>query len=69
MTSARGRTTSTASAMSLSMASMSIGSGTSSQWLAGVANAPYPMALDDGGSVLSEMSSDLKALDLADSRL
>jgi hypothetical protein len=64
----RGRTQSTASAMSISMASMSIGSGTSSQlWLAGIAHAPLP--LDDGRSVYSDMSSDLYALDLADPRL
>ena len=66
----RGRTQSTASAMSISMASMSIGSsGTSSQqWLAGIASAPLPL-MDDGRSILSDMSSDLNALDLADPRL
>jgi hypothetical protein len=63
----RGRTQSTASAMSISMASMSIGSGTSSQqWLAGIAHAPLP--LDDDRSMFSGMSADLYALDLADSR-
>jgi hypothetical protein len=66
----RGRTQSTASAMSISMASMSIGSsGTSSQqWLAGIASAPLPL-MDDGRSILSDMSSDMYALDLADPRL
>lgn len=53
----RGRGTS-----AMSVASMSVGSGSSAQWLAG-------MMADDGKSIMSDMSADLSALDLADRRM
>ena len=61
----RARTTSTA----MSIASMSIGSTGSSAFLAGFGNPQHGGMTDDGRSVLSEMSSDLHALDLAGHRL
>ena len=45
----------------MSVASMLVGSGSSAQWMAG-------MMADDGKSILSDMSADLSALDLADKR-
>jgi hypothetical protein len=57
---ARVRTASSVSAMSLSVASMSIGSGAS------FAGMGFPTGFaDDGRSIFSDMSSDLQALDLA----
>ena len=55
----RGRGTAAASVMSASMASMSIGSGISAQWIQGA---------EDVRSMLSDMSAEVNALDLAGTR-